>query len=316
MKTQSSAASAHPTLFGFKIGYFVFAFVTIFVAGFVYAYPRTIEVRDTQNYGVPFTADARLILRDRDSSQIFYKEFSKVKLDSKGYLISYTPDWFELPRHLIADVCFKRGDTDAKGELTSVPYCEGAVAPANYKGYVIRSCENRLIPWNLVSLTRTVEFSGLCNAKGQDIAMAVTNNAGDIVPVVAGDKDTDIDNDTNIDNGTDIDNDTNNASNVSWIVTNPTQTVTNNNTVDMQDCEDDEVLVWDNGQWNCRDVDDLVTNGTGGTPALPQNNIFVGDATNTATPYAPGANGDVLSIVGGTPLGPPLVVESLPTTLV
>jgi|GEM_PF-3992536 len=37
------------------------------------------------------------------------------------------------------------------------------------------------------------------------------------------------------------------------------------------------------------------------TLPLPQNNIYVGNASNQAQPYAPGANGSVLSVVGSTP---------------
>ena len=38
-----------------------------------------------------------------------------------------------------------------------------------------------------------------------------------------------------------------------------------------------------------------------GNATLPENNIYVGNASNNPAPYAPGSNGDVLTVVGGTP---------------
>ena len=223
-------------LTSFRVLALLLVTATVAVAGYVYYYPRTVEVTDSHSYS-PFSASARLVLRDATTGEVVYEDYSMVRVGASGYTLSYTPDWFELPRDLVADVCFQPGSVKGAAATASIPYCESTATDAKHTPYTLSSCDSTTVPWALLDFTREAEIAGLCSAAGQSIAVSVQPK-----PVVAGDKK----------DSTPVAENTNNTN---QYVTNayPTTTINNTNTVDLPECDEGEILVWGDSQWNCRD---------------------------------------------------------------
>jgi hypothetical protein len=209
---------------------------TMAVAGYVYYYPRTVEVTDSNSYS-PFTAAARLVLRDASSGEVVYEDYSMVRVGENGYTLSYTPDWFELPRDLVADVCFQPGSVKGAANTVGIPYCESTVVEKGRPPYTLSSCDGTFVPWALFEFTREADLPGLCNATGQGMAINAASK-----PTVAGDKDS----------ATKLEN---NTYNTNQYVTNAygDTNITNTSTTDLPECDENEILVWDDNTWNCRD---------------------------------------------------------------
>jgi hypothetical protein len=197
--------------------------VVLLLGVIFYFYPRTLEVRGA-SLGSTFTADAQLIVRDKiDQTVVKVVPVSKVVSSvQSGYTIKYSPSWFEFPRRLSVDVCFARASVvPATTTLPEHVYCQKPVEKVAYM------CDDHNVWTQYFSTTQVADLRAYCGETKPSAAAPTT-------PVVAGEK-SDAPAVTNY-----------------YTTTGGTNTTVNNE-IDMPECDSDEILVWDNGQWNCRD---------------------------------------------------------------
>ena len=197
--------------------------IVLLLGAIFYFYPRTLEVRGG-SLGSTFTADAQLIVKDKiDQTVVQVVPVSKVVVNMKsGYTISYSPSWFEFPRRLSVDVCFNRASV--LPTTTTLPehvYCQKPVEKVAYM------CDDHNVWTQYFSTTQVADLRAYCGETKPSATAPAT-------PVVAGEK-------------------SDAAPVTNYYTTTGGTNTTVNNEIDMPECDSDEILVWDNDQWNCRD---------------------------------------------------------------